>query len=241
MRFSFASAAFLFAAVSTVFAHPIEQLNARDFNDLEVRALPSNAILYERDFGPADIFIRDYDASQYFTRDVPAYDLELRDVVEDLVRRSRSPPHGKGRGKGKGKAPAAPRRSKAKSKPKFQKKMPVTWRNKAHQDLKHPLASTWKHGQNPKAMHEAIVRQHGKNKVPGAHGAQIFRGAHPGGHNPTEPDHITTKYFDKHGKKIHDADGNDLHHVYTGREKFMDVHSGTLHSSSPPPAHARHH
>ncbi|KAI0784865.1 hypothetical protein C8Q75DRAFT_809753 [Abortiporus biennis] len=226
MRLSFTLASFLLAATSVASAYYDDYLYARGYDPLEARS-SYDVELYERDYVPTDIYARDYDV-QYFARDVSAPDLELRDilgdVVEELVRRgvtkskkiskasSKKPAASRHRPSPKIKAPAGP-----------PKHIPVAWRGKATADLKHPLASTWKHGEDAKKKHEEIVRDHAKTHVTSAHGAQIFRAAHPGGFNPTEKDHITTKYFDHKGKKIHDAAGHDLHHVYTGREKDTDL------------------
>ncbi|KAI0784882.1 hypothetical protein C8Q75DRAFT_373938 [Abortiporus biennis] len=47
--------------------------------------------------------------------------------------------------------------------------------------------------------------------------------AHPGGTDPNEKDHITVQYYDKNGGIIKDKNDRDSHHVYTNREKEVDL------------------
>ncbi|KAI0784878.1 hypothetical protein C8Q75DRAFT_809767 [Abortiporus biennis] len=134
---------------------------------------------------------------------------DVRDVYEQLVRRAKA--KGKDNKKG-GKM----------IKGSGNGELPISWTGTAQGELAEPLAATWGNGDDAKARHEAIVREYG-NSIKKAKSAQIEHAAHPGGTDPNEKDHITVQYFDKNGGIIKDKNDWDSHHVYTNREKEVDL------------------
>ncbi|KAI0782036.1 hypothetical protein C8Q75DRAFT_538607 [Abortiporus biennis] len=170
-----------------------QDLYGRDYYDLEARFIPGHGHFSG--------------AHRHFHHELEArdeFDLELRDIAEQLVRRAEE---------------HLVRRASGGARGNWKKVLhAIKFTQAAKKDLKHPLASTWGKGEDPKQKHEEIVDKHAHN-VPGAHKATVVRGAHPAGSDPKEKDHITTKYHDHAGKDIKDQAGRSTHHVYTDREK----------------------
>ncbi|KAI0784883.1 hypothetical protein C8Q75DRAFT_809771 [Abortiporus biennis] len=199
MRFIISTFVALVTIVAVVSAVPI---CARGYYDsLEARAVDE---LYRRGYEFGDVYSR---SSYYAEPRSYAYarPIDVRDVYRQLVRRAKGD-KGKGgkviKGSGNG-------------------ELPIKWAGTAQGELAEPLAATWGKG-DAKARHEAIVREHGDN-IKNAKSAQINHAAHPGGTDPNEKDHITVQYFDKNGGPIQDKNGWDSHHVYTNREKEVDL------------------
>jgi len=90
----------------------------------------------------------------------------------------------------------------------------VVWASKAEEDIADKTKDDFG-GVEPRTFHEAKVKAHwdaNKNvdAIKDANKARIRRGAHTGGSDPTEADHITVSYR-KGAKELKTV------HVYTGR------------------------
>ncbi|PPQ99423.1 hypothetical protein CVT24_005410 [Panaeolus cyanescens] len=90
----------------------------------------------------------------------------------------------------------------------------IVWADAAKEDIKGKTAKDFG-GVDPTTFHEQKVQQywtanHAKPEIKEATKARIRRGAHPGGSDVNEPDHITVS-FRKGAKEL------KTEHVYTNR------------------------
>jgi len=94
--------------------------------------------------------------------------------------------------------------------------LPMQWTPAATNDLKNFTPADFG-GTNPKDFHEQKVQgYYDANKTGSLQGtvkAKIRRGAHSGGNDPKEADHITVSFKDSRNKDV----GGGGVHVYTGR------------------------